>query len=54
YHEGKTDRGVMKLVLREKLKDGTFRLVYQADWRDESWSQSMARWLEKWGHIRRG
>jgi hypothetical protein len=52
-HEGKTDRSVMKLIKREPRPGGGFQLVYQADWRDETWSESLQRWLEQWGGISR-
>lgn len=53
HPEGKTDRSVMKLALREKLDDGRFRLVYRADFRDDTWSEVLATWLRKWGDKRR-
>lgn len=53
HHEGKTDRGVMKLVSRDPLPHGGFRLTYRADWRDETWPETVERWLDQWGHIRR-
>lgn len=54
YEEGKTDRSVMKLVHREKLKTGQFRLIYRADFRDDTFSDCVKHWLKNWGHVRRG
>ncbi len=49
HHEGKTDRSVMKLESREQLPDGRFRIVYCADFRDDSWSLTLQRWLKHYG-----
>ena len=43
-HEGKADRGVMKLVSRQPKPGGGFHLVYRTEWRDESWPAVVARW----------
>ena len=53
HPEGKTDRGVMKVVKREALSGGTWRLVYEARWRDESYKDALARWIKKHGGKRR-
>lgn len=53
FEEGKTDRSVMKLVHREQLKNGNFRLIYRGDFRDDTWAECIKLWLEKWGHVRR-
>lgn len=50
-HEGKADRGVMKLVHREPRPGGGFHLVYRTEWRPESWPQVMARWHREQGWI---
>jgi hypothetical protein len=52
-HEGKTDRSALALVSREQLPDGRFRLVYRADFRNDSFSDVVKVWLGKWGAIRR-
>ena len=43
-HEGKADRGVMRLVSREPRPGGGYHLVYRTEWRDESWPATVARW----------
>ena len=53
YWEGKTDRSVMKLTYREQLKDGTFRVIYQGDFRDDTYRDCVCKWLSKWGKVRR-
>jgi hypothetical protein len=42
-------RGVMKEVSKVKLKDGAFKIVHRADFRDETWDQTIKLWLKKWG-----
>ncbi len=54
YAEGKTDRSVMKLTFREQLKDGTYRVIYQGDFRDDTYQDCVKRWLKRWGKISRG
>ena len=54
YAEGKTDRSVMKLTFREQLLDGTYRVIYQGDFRDDSYKDCIKRWLKRWGNINRG
>lgn len=53
YAEGKTDRSVMKLTFREQLKDGTYRVIYQGDFRDDTYQDCIKRWLKRWGKIKR-
>jgi hypothetical protein len=53
FAEGKTDRGVMKLVHREDLPSGRFRVVYRADFRDDTWPDVVKLWLNKYGSKRR-
>jgi hypothetical protein len=53
HEEGKTDRGALKVVSREKLDDGRFRIVYRADFRDDSFADVVADWLKKHGERRR-
>jgi hypothetical protein len=43
----------MKLVNREQLKDGRFRLVYKADFRTDSFADVASDWLKKHGKRRR-
>ena len=42
-------RGVMKEVSKQRLKDGTFKIVHRADFRDETWDQTIKVWLKKHG-----
>ena len=53
FEEGKTDRSVMKLVFREKLKNGNFRVIYRADFSDRTYKDCIRFWLKKWGKKRR-
>ena len=46
YPELKLNRGVLKLVNREKLKNGSFKLRYLADARHESYGDTLKRWLQ--------
>jgi hypothetical protein len=43
-HEGKTDRGVLKLVRRVPLPGGGFQLLYQGTFRHDTWPEVMAGW----------
>lgn len=43
-HEGKTDRGVLRLVRREPRPGGGFQLLYQGDFRPETLADVMRRW----------
>jgi hypothetical protein len=54
HEEGKTDRGALKIVYREKLEDGRFRIIYRGDFRDDSFADVVADWLKKHGERRRG
>src|ERR1019366_1369518 len=53
HEEGKTDRGVLKVVSRETLDDGRFRIIYRGDFRDDSFADVVADWLKKHGERRR-
>lgn len=53
HHEGKTDRGVLKLVRRVPLKHGGFQLLYRGDFRDDTWADVLGKWFDKWGHVSR-
>jgi len=53
HEEGKTDRGALRLVSREKLEDGRFRIVYRGDFRDDSFSDVATGWLKKHGERKR-
>jgi hypothetical protein len=59
HHEGKIDRGVLR-VIRRRPSPGDGRrphrgyLVRQAaDFRDESWAATLTRWCAKWGQVHR-
>jgi len=49
HPEGKTDRGVMKVKSRVQLEDGTWKIVYVADFREETFQDALAFWLKKHG-----
>jgi hypothetical protein len=49
HEEGKTDRSVMKIASRERLSDGQFRIVYRADFRNDTWQDCIMTWLKRWG-----
>ena len=53
FWEGKTDRSVMKLTFREQQKDGTFRVIYQGDFRNDTYADCIKLWLNKWGKVKR-
>lgn len=53
HEEGKTDRSVMRIALREKRPDGRFRIVYRADFRPDDWSACVVNWLKRWGEKKR-
>jgi hypothetical protein len=53
HEEGKTDRGALKVVSRERLEDGRFRIIYPGDFRDDSFAEVVAAWLKKHGERRR-
>jgi hypothetical protein len=46
YPELKTNRGILKLVSRKKMPNGIFHLRYLADARDESYGDTLKRWLQ--------
>ena len=53
HEEGKTDRGALKVVSREKLEDGRFRIIYRGYFRDDSFADVVSDWLKKHGERRR-
>ena len=53
HEEGKTDRGALKVVSREILEDGRFRIIYRGDFRDDSFADVATDWLKKHGERRR-
>ena len=53
HEEGKTDRGALKVISREKLEDGRFRIIYRGDFRDDSFADVVAGWLKKHGERKR-
>lgn len=53
HHEGKTDRGVMKLIKREEQPNGTFLVVYVGDFRTDTYEDCVRRWLKQYGYYKR-
>ena len=53
HWEGKTDRSVMKLTYREQLPSGTFRVIYQGDFREDTYRDCIVTWLKRWGDKKR-
>ena len=53
HEEGKTDRGALKVISRENLDDGRFRIIYRADFRDDTFADVVTEWLKKHGERRR-
>ena len=53
HEEGKTDRSVMKVFSREKREEGGWRIVYRADWRNDTFQDCLKQWLERWGDKKR-
>ena len=49
HEEGKTDRGVLKVVSRETLDDGRFRIIYGGDFRNDSFAHVVSGRLKKHG-----
>lgn len=49
HPEGKTDRGVMRVKSRVQLDDGTWKIVYVADFREQTFQEALAFWLRKHG-----
>lgn len=47
HHEGKTDRSVLKLVEREELPDGRYRLVYRGEFSKFTFQEILENWLNK-------
>jgi hypothetical protein len=39
-------------ISREKFDDGRFRIVYRADFREDSFAEVVAEWLKKHGERR--
>jgi hypothetical protein len=54
HEEGKTDRGAVKVVSRETLDDGRFRIIYTGNLRDDSSADVVSDWLKKDGERGRG
>lgn len=54
-HEvSKIDRKMMRMVAKEQLPNGMWKLQYRADLREESFNDVLARWLETQAQHRRG
>ena len=48
YPEIKLNRGILKLVNREELKDGTYKLRYQAERTRQNYGEVLEEWLTKY------
>lgn len=53
HHEGKTDRSVLKLVEREELPDGRYRLVYRGEFTKLTFQEVLENWLKKHAKLER-
>ncbi len=47
YPEVKVNRGILKLVRREKQPNGRFKLIYRSDFHDMTMKEVVAEWLKK-------
>jgi hypothetical protein len=48
HEEGKTDRGALKVISRERLEDERFRIIYRGEFRDDSFADVVTDWLQTW------
>lgn len=53
FAEGKTDRGVMKLIKREQQNNGTYLVVYVGDFREDTYKDCLNKWLKNYGYYKR-
>lgn len=53
HEEGKSGWEALKLVSREKLDNGRFRIAYGSDFRVDGFSDGVAAWLRKHGEKKR-
>lgn len=47
YHEAKKNRGLMKLISREKLPNGRFQLIYRTAVHATTYPEVVEKWLKK-------
>jgi hypothetical protein len=47
YPSVNTNRGIFKLVTKEQLKNGSYRLVYATDWHDWTMQEALIKWLHQ-------
>ena len=53
YHEAKKNRGLMKLISREKLPNGRFQLIYRTAVHETTYTDVVAKWLTKHADFKR-
>ena len=51
--ELKINRGILKIVGRERMPNGTYKINYNADFNDKDFSDVLATWLKRDGGVRR-
>jgi hypothetical protein len=51
HPENKTARGILKMIYREKQKDGTFKLAYQGDIIARDRQETLTEWLTRFGTL---
>ena len=44
----------MKLIKREEQANGTFLVVYVGDFRDDTYTDCVKKWLKQYGYYKRG
>jgi len=49
HPELKINRGILKLVSRERQKNALWKLSYTAEWRKETFAEALQRWLKTQG-----
>lgn len=42
-------RGVMQRISKTEQPDGSYKIVFRTDFRDEQWTETLANWLKKHG-----
>lgn len=57
YHEAKKNRGILKLIKREKMPNGRFHLIYRTPVHQTTFKEVVAAWLKKhakYGRVSQG
>lgn len=52
-HEGKANRSALKIVRREPLPGGKWKVHYEARFRPDTFADVLKKWIAKWGNIAR-